>query len=317
MPKKHILTILLITVIVGAISLNLTNPASAAGPVTHYTVTFLTTPYTQAMANNIIITAMDATETKVATFNGAVTLTCNDPHAILPTNTTIDVINGIATRSMYFGTPGDQTVTVTDTTDNTLTGTLTVTVQPISLVVSVYPLTVEAGGQVNVTATVVDASANVLTDIGTSGWGKSVNFASTDTQAIYLPQGLPRNLISGTGVYNVTLNTVGTQTITVSIADFPLVNATTASITVQANATETVTPAPTTTPTASPTNQPTATQTATVTPPPQTINNSDNTTLLIAVIIIVVVVSVLAAVLFVRKKQSGVSGLPPPPPPPP
>ncbi len=314
-------TILLIIFMASSISLIAVNSADATGPVTHYTITFLQTTYTQAMSNNIIITAMDVTETKVGDYNGSVTLTCSDPNAILPTNTTLDVINGLATRSMYFGTPGSQTVTVTDTADNTLLGTLTVTVNPISLSVSVYPHTIEAGGQVNVTVTALDNSANILTTLGSSGWGKLVNFTSTDTQAIYVPEGLPRNIINGTGIYNVTLNTVGSQTITVMLRDFPLINATTSAIAVNAPTQATATPTPTAaptqtaTPTAEPTTQPT--QTPTATPTPQVTNASNDNLVLIAIIIIIVVAAVLVAVLFLRKKHVASSNLPPPPPPPP
>lgn len=319
LDKTKLTTILLISIMVSSISLIAINPASAAGPVTHFTLTFLKTTHTQAIANNVIITAMDASETKVDAYSGAVTLTCSDSNAILPPNTTIDFANGIASRTMYFGTPGSQTVTVTDVADPTLTGSLTVTVAPIFFSIAVYPHTITAGESVNVTVTALDGSANTLTDLGTSGYGHSVDFTSTDTQAVYPLEGMPRNLVSGIGVFNITLNTAGAQTITVINKGFPLVNATTTTITVnapaQATATPTATPTQTAAPTVAPTTQPTQAPTATPTPPAT--NTSNNNFVIIAIIIIVVIVAVIAAVLFLRKKRNTSSDLPPPPPPPP
>ena len=131
---------------------------------------------------------------------------------------------------MYFGTAGIQTVTVTDTANNAIVGTLTVTVAPIHFGISVTPTTISAGESVNVTVTALDASENVLTDIGSSGYGKSIDFSSTDSLAVFPLQGSPSNLVNGIGVFNITLNTAGSQTITVVNKGFPLVNATTAAI---------------------------------------------------------------------------------------
>lgn len=298
-----------------------TRPVQAAGAVTHYSLSFIQTSYNVAISNNLIVKAVDSTETQVTSYNGAVTLTCSDPNAILPTNTTLLVNGGIGGGvTLYFGTAGTQTVTVTDTTDNTIVGTLTVTVAPIHFSVSVTPTTIIAGQSVNVTVTALDASDNVLTTIGNSGYGGSIDFSSSDSQAVFPLQGGPSNLVNGVGIFNITLSTVGSQTITVVNKGFALVNATTGAITVNANVTATPTASPTST--ASPTPNATVTPTTipsaapTSTPTPRPTDNSTNNTIIIAVIVIVVVVAVLATVLFLRKKRSSNQDLPLPPPPP-
>lgn len=297
-----------------------TGQVEAAGAFTHYKVTFFQPTSTVAIANNVIVIAVDSSDNKVDSYTGTVTLTCSDPNALLP-NIPLDITNGIASRTIYFGTAGTHTVTVTDTTESTITGTLDVIVAPIYFSISVYPYSITAGESVNVTVTALDVSSNVLTDIGNSGYGKSIDFSSTDGEAVFPLQGSPCNLVNGTGVFNVTLNTVGSQTITAVNKGFPLVNATTSTITVNLAATPTPTVSPTTevTPTPTPTSQPTATPTSAPTQAAQTA--VDNSLLIIIVIVAVIaVVAALSAVMFLRKRKSSGSAsdlpLPPPPPPP-
>jgi hypothetical protein len=295
---------------------------AAAGTVTHYSISFIQTSFTVGMPNNLIIKAVDDTETQVSGFNSAVNLTCSDPYAILPTNRTLLINNGIGGGlTLHFGTAGTQTITVTDTTDNTLVGTLTITVAPIHYAISVTPTNITAGESVNVTVAALNETDGVLTELGNSGYGGSILFSSTDSLAVFPAQGSPSNLLNGNRTFTVTLNTTGSQTITVVNQAFPLVNATTTTITVnapaaQATATPTPTAAPTQTitPSTQPTTQPT--QAPTATPIPQVTNTSNDNLVLIVIIIIIVVVVVLVAVLFLRKKRGISSDLPPPPPPP-
>jgi hypothetical protein len=298
-----------------------TRPVEALGTVTHYSLSFIQISSTVALSNNLIVKAVDSTDTQVTSYNGVVTLTCSDPNAILPTNTTLPINGGIGGGvTIYFGTAGTQTVTVTDTIDNTIVGTLTVTVAPIHFSVSITPTNIIAGESVNVTVTALDASDNVLTTIGDSGYGASIDFSSSDSQAVFPLQGSPSNMINGIGIFNITLNTVGSQTITVVNKGFPLVNATTTAITVNTNETAipTASPSPTSTASPTPTVTPTSTPTAapTVTPKPQTTDNSNNTLVIIAIVIVVVALAAIVAVLFLRKNRSSTSDLPPPPPPP-
>jgi hypothetical protein len=321
--KTRIFTLAIIVMMVCSLSLNITCQVEAAGPVTHYNVDFLQKPCVVGLSNNLIVAAADSANVTIAGKRGII-LTCSDPHAILPTNTTLQINDGgYAGCTMYFGTAGTQTVTVTDTTDNTMIATLTVTVAPIHLSVSVTPTSITVGESVNVTVSALDESNNVLATIGDSGYGSSLSFSSTDSQAVFPALGLPSNLVTGIGVFNITLNSTGTHTIKVVNKDFPLVNATAAAITVNANMTATPTPValptPTpeaATPTAPPTNQLTAVPTPTVTQAPQTTDNSQNNTLIIVILVVVIAVVALVVVMLLRKKRGSNSVLPPPPPPP-
>jgi hypothetical protein len=321
--KLQLFTILLVAMMVCSLSMIGTGQVEAAGALTKYNIDSLQRNYIVGMPNTLIIAAVDSANLTVAN-SGTVILTCSDPNAVMPMNPTLPInTNGIGGGvTVHFGTPGTQTVTVTDTTDNTIIGTLTVTVAPIHYSVSVSPATIAVGESVNVTVTALDASDSVITTIGNSGYGGAVDFISTDTQAVYPPVGLPRNLVAGEGVFNITLNTVGSQTITVINRAFPLVNATTNTITVNPAATPTPTVSPTTevTPTPTPTSQPTATPTVAPTQAAQTA--TDNTLLVIIVVVVVIaVVGVLFAVVFMRKRKgtspASTSDLPLPPPPPP
>ncbi len=321
MGKLQLFTILLVAMMVCSLSVIGTGQVEAAGAFTHYKVTLLQPTNSVAVANNVIVIAVDSSDNKVDSYTGTVTLTCSDPNALLP-NIPLDITNGVASRTIYFGTAGTHTITVTDTTDNTITGTLDVIVAPIYFSISVYPYSITAGESVNVTVTAIDASANVLVDIGNSGYGKSIDFSSTDGAAVFPLQGTPCNLVNGIGVFNITLNTAGSQTITAVNKGFPLVNATTSAITVNPAATPTPTVSPTTevTPSPTPTSQPTATPTLAPTQAAQTA--TDNSLLIIiAVVVVIAVVGVLVAVLFMRKRKGAspdsASDLPLPPPPPP
>lgn len=296
-----------------------TQQAQAAGAVTHFGVSFLQTSFTVGLSNSLIVKALDDTETQVGSYSGAVNITCSDPNAILPINMTMPINGGIGGGlTFHFGTAGSQTITVTDIADNTLVGTLTVTVAPIHFSVTVSPTTITAGESVNVTVTALDAADNIVALLGNSGYGGSIDFVSTDSQAVYPLEGSTRNLINGSRTFNITLNTPGAQTITAINKAFPLVNATTTTITVNApvlpTATPTAAPSQTATPTAVPTAQPT--QAPTATPTPQVTNTSNNNLVIIAVIVIVVIVAVLVAIVFLRKKRGAGSDVPPPPPPP-
>ena len=66
-----------------------TGQVKAAGAITHYNVDFIQETSTVAIANNLKVEAADANNDTVMT-GGAVVLTCSDPNAILPTDTTLD-----------------------------------------------------------------------------------------------------------------------------------------------------------------------------------------------------------------------------------
>ncbi len=301
--KTKLLTLTLITLIIGSlVCIAVPQTQAAVGPITGFHIGFLQSSFTVAMSNSIIIVAKDADNNTVTSYSGTVTLTCTDPKAILPTNTAIELANGIASRTVYLGTAGDQTFTVTDNADNTLTGSAAVTATPIHFSINVTPTSIIVGESVNVTVTALDAQDNVLTMLGNQGYGAGIEFSSTDTAAEFPAQGNPSALVSGTRIFNITLNTVGSQTITATNRDFNLIKATTTTITVNPEPSPTPVPSPTPTPAAS--SSPTASPSVTVAPTEQAqpLTAADNSLTLIIVAIVVVIV-IVAVVLLVLKKK--------------
>jgi hypothetical protein len=318
MYKSRALALILITFVCCSALLIETANVKAAGAFTNYYVGFMQSDYKVAMQNNLIILAKDASNDTVTSYNGPITMTCSDPRAILPTSPQLTLTNGGGSYTVYFGTEGQQTVTVTDVANTAITTTVTVTVAPIHFGLSVTPTTITAGGSVNVTVTALDASNNVLSTIGASGYGASIDFSSTDSQAQFPAAGSPSTLVNGVGVFNITLQTPGSQTITIINKGFTLVNATTSPITVNSVPTATPDTTPTSTPTLAPT--PTASTapspTSSSTETPVTGGISMLTGIIIAIVIVAVVVVAVVVAVLRRKKKSKII-LPPPPPPPP
>jgi hypothetical protein len=294
MKKIQIIAILSIILMSGSICLTqIPQTLADEGSIATYELSFAQTTFNVAMPNNLTITAKDDTNSAI-NYTGTVTLTCSDPNAILPSSTTLSINNGTGSCILYFGTAGSQTITVTDTSNSTITGNITVTVNQIHFDIDVTPTSIKADESVNVTVTARDSSNNILTDLGSEGHGDAIEFNSTDSQATF-PAAASSNLINGTGTFNITLSTSGNHTITAVNKDFPLVNATTSTITVNAQPEASPTPTPTSTPTATPT------QTASPTPTEVT-NDFDQNLIIIAVVAVVVVIVVVLVVVLLKRR---------------
>lgn len=143
-------------------------------------------------------------------YTGTVQLTSSDPAAVFPAQATFSA--GIATVNVKFLTVGVQTLTATDITSPTITGTLSSNATPpvpASFVVTGYPSSV-AGTTNNFTVKVVDTIGQTA-----SGFQGTVFFSSSDVQA-----GLPASYTftdadAGTHTFSATLKTAGVQSITV------------------------------------------------------------------------------------------------------
>ncbi len=331
MKTTKILTLTLTALIICSLTCIEIGQVNAAGAVASFQLGYVQTSYTQAIPNNLIIEAKDASNNTVTTYTGTVTLTSSDPKAILPTSG-VSISNGIGGCTVYFGTSGVQSISASDSVNSAWTGTVIVTVNPIHYSVTVTPTAVNAGESVNVTVTALDAQDNILTNLGSQGYGAGIAFTSTDSEAVFPLEGSPRKLINGVRTFNITLNTPGSQTITTTCKDFNTISATTSAITVNSLSTPTPdssaspspepTPSQTPTPTAVPSDSSAPTPTPTSTGQSQTIgaNNALPQTLLIAIIIVVIVIVVVSVLLILKKKgklQLSKSQQYPPPPPPP
>ncbi len=186
-------------------------------------------------AFNITVTAQDPYGNTATGYAGTVAITSSDAQAVLPANSTLT--NGAGTFSVTLVNPGTQTVTATDTSTSSITGTASVNVQAAVLTsFSVTPsvTTTVAGNAFNVTVTALDQSGNV-----DSGYTGTVQLASSDGQAVlntgsttYVSLPTDVTLTNGSGVFSVTLKTVGagSQTITAT-ANGTVTGSTTVSVT--------------------------------------------------------------------------------------
>jgi hypothetical protein len=174
-----------------------------AGPTTRL---ILSAPGSVDMSQpfSVTVTAVDSLGNTTPAYGGTVHFTSTDPNAVLPPDTTLT--NGTGSFSATLATLGSQTITGTDTGSSSITGvTGSITVLPTQLVLSA-PGSAGVNQAFSLTVTAEDSLGNTL-----SGYSGTVHFTSSDAFA-QLPA--DTTLSSGTGTFNVTLLSAGTQTIT-------------------------------------------------------------------------------------------------------
>jgi hypothetical protein len=221
--------------------LQLLVPGETAAPGTATGKTGTPTAQTAGIAFTVTVKAVDANWNVVSSVH-TVGITSSDANATLPANALLAA--GTATFSVTFKTAGNRTVTATDITDSAKTAntspSITVnagTFSKLQLLVpgetaapgtasgkTGTPSTEGAGAAFSVTVNAVDANWNVATSTHTVG------ITSTDAAAT-----LPANaaLVAGTKTFSVTLNTVGSKTVTATdISDGTKTASTSAAITV-------------------------------------------------------------------------------------
>jgi hypothetical protein len=195
-------------------------------------VTEFPSPTASGASAGFIVTARDPYGNVAPSYRGTVHITSSDPQASLPADYTFTAAdNGVHAFSAVLRTLGTQSITATDTTTATITGTQSgIVVTPKALVVT-FPTEVTAGDPQVLTVTAVDASGTVLPN-----YTGTVHFTSTDPQArsgIELPADYTFTLADqGTHNFVAILKTAGTQTITAT--DQQIVHGTTAPVLVDA-----------------------------------------------------------------------------------
>jgi hypothetical protein len=162
------------------------------------------------------VTAEDAQNHPVTDYTGTVQFTSSDRMAGLPGNYTFTLADG-GTHAFpgTFYIAGNQSLTVTDTSDGSITGSTTIAVSP-GAAAHLYvdgPWWTTAGTVNSLTITAYDSFGNVVT-----GYTGTVHFTSSDAQA-----GLPADYTytaadAGQHTFNATMKTAGHQTVTVSDA---------------------------------------------------------------------------------------------------
>jgi hypothetical protein len=201
--------------------------------VSHFDVAASTNFVSPGSPVNITVKALDQFNNVVTGYKGTVHFTSSDTATgvVLPPNYTFTATdNGVHTFSATLQTLGRQTVMVTDTTFATVMGGTAVTVtnvtMPSSFKVAGFPTLIVAGIAGTFTVTAQDANGNPV-----PAYHGTVHFTSSDPTAVFIDattgQMLTGNNYTFTGTDNgvhnfkAVLNTVGTQSITVTDASIP------------------------------------------------------------------------------------------------
>ena len=164
---------------------------------------------------DLIVTASDAYGNAIEDYAGTVRISTTDAQANLPSSYTFSYVDlGTHTFSVTLKTAGTQSITFTDSANSAITGgqsAITVKAAAASKFSIVTPASVNAGNAQTVAVAVSDAYGNAISNyIGT------VNVTSSDAQAVLPANYVFSNKDSGAHTFNVTLKSVGTQSITVT-----------------------------------------------------------------------------------------------------
>lgn len=177
------------------------------GPATHFSVS-APLSVTSFIGYSVTVTALDANNNVVTGDTGTVHLTSTDPGFVNSAGDST-LTNGVGSFNVVMKQAGSQTVTATDTVNGSITGIsndiLVNPGAPAQVIVSA-PATTNGGATFPFTVTVTDLFGNLATT-----YGGTLHFTSSDAAAV-----LPANstLTGGTGFFNATLETQGTQTVT-------------------------------------------------------------------------------------------------------
>lgn len=163
--------------ITGSATVSVTAPAT----VTHLKVITLGNNVYSGQATSVAVIALDASNHPVAGYSGTVTLTSTDSSDKLPASYTFTSSDhGYHVFSLTPGASGSDTITATDKTTSTITGTATVQVSTPAVAThfEVVALTnkVSTTKPTEVAVVALDASNHIVT-----GYGGTVAITSSDT----------------------------------------------------------------------------------------------------------------------------------------
>ena len=176
------------------------NPAAAS----IFVITGFPTTITAGQSGNFTVTAKDAYNNTVSGYTGTVMFSSSHPLATLPGHTTLT--NGSGTFSAAFHTGGTQSLTATDTSNSSLTGTLSdITVN--SPTVTVNSPTVTISGTV-----FQDININGVQDSGEPGIAGQTMFLDLSGSGV-LAMGDPTTTTDENGNYQFTVSSPGTYTV--------------------------------------------------------------------------------------------------------
>jgi len=135
------------------------SPISVSGPATHFSVANSLNAAGTRSPSTLLVVALDASNNQSSGYTGTVQITTSDAKAILPANGPLQ--SGAGNFQLTFETAGNQSVTATDTTTHSITGT---------------------SGTIVVTATAPPAITSGTPPNGTVGTGYNPHFTEVCVQ---------------------------------------------------------------------------------------------------------------------------------------
>ena len=206
-----------------------TTVSVSAAATHHFTLNAIPSSVTAGQQVSVTVTARDLFDNQTSSYSGTVQFTSTDALADLPGNSTLAGGTGVFNVTMKES--GPQTITATDITTPSITGTSnTISVSGASATqfVVTAPSTAAAGVAFNFSVVAADQFGNVNTT-----YSGTVQFSSNDPAAS-LPDDL--TLVAGSGTFSATLATVGDRTLTATDVASNAITGTSETITVAAGA---------------------------------------------------------------------------------
>jgi len=213
------------------------NPAAAST----FLVSGYPSPITAGTTNNFAVTAKDAFGNTTTSYTGTVHFTTSAAKAVLPANymfTSTDA--GAHTFSATLRSAGTQSITATDTTNSSITGTQSGIVvnpaAPFKLAIARFPYKPTAGVAGSFRVTAQDMFSNIAPT-----FTDTVHFTSSDPQAVLPADYTFTSGDAGVHDFMATLKTAGSQSITVQdLTRTTIVSATQSNILMQPAAASTL-----------------------------------------------------------------------------
>ncbi|GIQ77493.1 cadherin repeat domain-containing protein [Bradyrhizobium sp. RD5-C2] len=176
------------------------------GAATHFAVSI---PANGAAGTpgTVTVTSLDALNHVVTNYTGTVHFTSSDGQAALPADVTLT--NGTGSFSETLDTAGSQTITATDTANSAVKGTSNAEIVTPG-VATHFSVSLPANGTAGTPGSVIVTALDAFNNVATSYSG-IVHFTSSDGSAV-LPADM--TLTNGTGSFNETFKTAGSQTVT-------------------------------------------------------------------------------------------------------
>jgi Ca2+-binding RTX toxin-like protein len=187
--------------------------SSTVAAATHFSITSPGSA-TAGSPLSITVTALDSNNNKVTGYTGTVHFTSTDGQAVLPADYTFTATDAGAhtfSNGVTLKTAGAKSVSATDKTTSSITGSAAVTVNPAAanhLQVSGFPSPDTAGISHNFAVMAMDPYGNAAT-----GYTGTVAFGSSDSKAVLPAQFTFAVSNAGTRSFAATLMTPGTQSL--------------------------------------------------------------------------------------------------------